>query len=184
MRRKSSHGSSTFVILHSSFTFSGVSERSRTVTFWFTARRAETATLQTPSFSRIQYSAEGTGFEPASQLSENRVSTAARPTISGYLPYRCERVAVEKLMRLNMSTLACSFTPSEWTAGESNPDCLLARQESSRWTSSPIDRKHLVAEMGVEPTKSRVSRTRRFAGGLRTRPMIAGPGVAPDGLSL
>jgi hypothetical protein len=25
----------------------------------------------------------------------------------------------------------------EWTAGESNPDFLLARQVSSRWTSSP-----------------------------------------------
>lgn len=86
MRRESSHQSSTFVILHSPFLRPGVSERSRTVTFWFTARRAETATLQTPSHLRIQFSAEGKGVEPSSQLSENRVSTAARPTISGYLP--------------------------------------------------------------------------------------------------
>ena len=28
---------------------------------------------------------------------------------------------------------------SKWTAGESNPDYLIANQESCRWTSSPND---------------------------------------------
>ena len=64
----------------------------------------------------------------------------------------------------------------KWTTGESNSDFLCAKQVSSRWTSSPslihaslcvCDAK--VAKVGVEPTKSRVSRTRRFAR-LRTWP--------------
>ena len=46
-----------------------------------------------------------------------RFSKPARPTVSGYLPSR--------------------RSAKEWTAGESNPDFLLARQVSSRWTSSP-----------------------------------------------
>ena len=48
----------------------------------------------------------------------NRVSSAARPTVSGYLPD--------------------SQSVIEWTAGESNPDFLVASQASSRWTSSPF----------------------------------------------
>ena len=48
----------------------------------------------------------------------NRVSSAARPTVSGYLPSRVD-----------------SYT--EWTTGESNPDLLVASQASFRWTSSP-----------------------------------------------
>ena len=48
----------------------------------------------------------------------NRVSSAARPTVSGYLP--------DQLHRAN-----------EWTTGESNPDLLVASQASFRWTSSP-----------------------------------------------
>ena len=59
--------------------------------------------------------AEGKGFEP-SFPGGNRVSSAARPTVSGYLP---------------------SFRSHQWTAGESNPDLLFARQVSSHWTSSP-----------------------------------------------
>ncbi len=51
----------------------------------------------------------------------NRVSSAARPTVSGYLPS-------EPILH-------------EWTAGESNPDLLVASQASFRWTSSPsVDR--------------------------------------------
>jgi hypothetical protein len=46
----------------------------------------------------------------------NRVSSAARPTVSGYLP----------------------DSVLEWTTGESNPDLLVAGQASFRWTSSPF----------------------------------------------
>jgi hypothetical protein len=53
----------------------------------------------------------------------NRVSSAARPTVSGYLPKQSLRKRVQA---------------SEWTAGESNPDLLVASQASSRWTSSPL----------------------------------------------
>jgi hypothetical protein len=51
----------------------------------------------------------------------NRISNAARPTVSGYLP----GTIVDRKNR-------------EWTAGESNPDFLVAGQVSSRWTSSPL----------------------------------------------
>jgi hypothetical protein len=54
--------------------------------------------------------AEGKGVEPSSPA-ENRLSRAARPTVSGYLP--------------------------EWTHRESNPDFQSAELVSSRWTMSP-----------------------------------------------
>jgi hypothetical protein len=54
--------------------------------------------------------AEGKGVEPSSPV-ENRLSRAARPTISGYLP--------------------------EWTHRESNPDFQSAELVSSPWTMSP-----------------------------------------------
>jgi hypothetical protein len=38
----------------------------------------------------------------------------------------------------------------QWTAGESNPDLLVAGQVSSRWTSSPFLSHQIVPE-GVEP---------------------------------
>ena len=38
----------------------------------------------------------------------------------------------------------------QWTAGESNPDFLLARQVSSRWTSSP-SKIHAEVRPGFEP---------------------------------
>ena len=51
--------------------------------------------------------------------------------------------------------------------------------------SSPLDHGIVsVTEVGVEPTKSRGSRPRRFAD-LRTRPIqVAGPGVAPGNSGL
>jgi hypothetical protein len=101
--------------------------------------------------------AEGKGFEPSSLITENRLSRAARPTVSGYLP-----VLILK-----------------WTTGESNPDLLVAGQASFRWTSSPLNNLFQVTEVGVEPTKSRGSRPRRFSS-LRTQ-SVAGPGVAPGG---
>jgi hypothetical protein len=55
-------------------------------------------------------------------------SNEARPTVSGYLP---------------------STRGSEWTAGESNPDLLVAGQVSSRWTSGP----GRIAGMGIEPIR-------------------------------
>ena len=51
--------------------------------------------------------------EPSSRLVENRLSRAARPTVSGYLPY-------------------------QWTHRESNPDPQTASLTSSLWTMSPI----------------------------------------------
>jgi hypothetical protein len=45
-----------------------------------------------------------------------RFSKPARQTVFGYLPY---------------------VLPSQWSAGESNPDFLGANQASSRWTSVP-----------------------------------------------
>ena len=50
------------------------------------------------------WAAEGKGVEPSSPVRENRISRAARPTVSGYLP--------------------------KWTAGELNPDSLGANQVS------------------------------------------------------
>jgi hypothetical protein len=55
---------------------------------------------------------------------ENCVSTAARPAVSGYLPY-------------------------QWTAGDSNPDFLVADQESCHWTNSPF-----VSSSAVAPSCS------------------------------
>ena len=43
-----------------------------------------------------------------------------------------------------------TFRNLQWTAGESNPDFLLARQVSSRWTSSP-KRIHAEVRPGFEP---------------------------------
>lgn len=67
--------------------------------------------------------AEGKGFEPSSPV-ESRVSSAVRPTVSGYLPY-------------------------QWTHRESNPDYRHAIAVSSLWTMSP----NLLSVdlMGVEP---------------------------------
>ena len=59
-------------------------------------------------------------------LAEARISSAARRTVSGYLPFVCK-----------------------WTHRESNPDCQSAELESSRWTMSP---RFQVDLMGVEPT--------------------------------
>ena len=59
--------------------------------------------------------AEGEGFEPPCPCAGALVSNEARRTVSGYLP----------------------STDREWTAGESNPDLLVAGQASSRWTSRP-----------------------------------------------
>jgi hypothetical protein len=56
--------------------------------------------------------AEGKGFEPSSRLVGNRLSRAARPTVSGYLPF-------------------------QWTHRELNPDPQPAELVSSRWTMSP-----------------------------------------------
>ena len=64
------------------------------------------------------------GFEPIITRQVARISSAARQTVSGYLPY------------------------VQWTHRESNSDCRHARAVSSRWTMSPccsVDR------MGVEP---------------------------------
>ena len=49
----------------------------------------------------------------------------------------------------------------------------LSPRRLCRWTTESQ-----VTEVGVEPTKSRGSRPRRFAS-LRTRSQVAGPGVAP-----
>ena len=86
----------------------GVSDGSRTATFWFTARRAETATPQTPyscqhpdqdlnpeRLVRTRHDFHFTiGANSGRQGSRtlipcfgNRFSKAARPTVSGYLPF-------------------------------------------------------------------------------------------------
>ena len=57
-------------------------------------------------------------------LRANRLSRAARPTVSGYLPYS-----------------------RSGPAGESNPDLLVASQASSRWTSSPCSCQRSVREL-------------------------------------
>src|SRR5580700_4629420 len=77
-----------------------------------------------PSRPAFPKQAEGKGFEPSSARGRNRLSRAARPTVSGYLPFFASRY------------LFCRQT-AEWTAGESNPDFLVASQASSRLTSSP-----------------------------------------------
>ena len=53
------------------------------------------------------------GIRTLIPLRGNRLSRAARQTVSDYLPF-------------------------EWTAGESNPDFRCAKPVSSRWTSSPM----------------------------------------------
>jgi hypothetical protein len=67
----------------------------------------------------------------------------------------------------------------QWTAGESNPDFLVASQASSRLTSSPVQISLRVTEVGVEPTKSRRSRHRRFSD-LRTRSLLVFPFSSVD----
>src|SRR5262245_35511883 len=72
----------------------------------------------------VRHSAEGKGFEPSSRV-ENRLSRAARPTISGYLPFPA-------------------------THGDSGPELRHARAVSARWTMSP-SRKCQWTGRGVEP---------------------------------
>ena len=74
--------------------------------------------------------AEGEGFEPSRPFQGALVSTEARPTVSGYLPFRVPEL--------------------KWTAGESNPDFLVAGQVSSHWTSRPCRSTEVIPE-GVEP---------------------------------
>ncbi len=45
----------------------------------------------------------------------------------------------------------------QWTAGESNPDCLGANQASSRWTSGPpMEKVRPGVEPGLRPYHGRV----------------------------
>jgi hypothetical protein len=60
--------------------------------------------------------AEGEGVEPSFSVAENRLSRAARPTVSGCPP---------------------NSSPHEWTAGELNPDSLGANQVSSQLDQQP-----------------------------------------------
>jgi hypothetical protein len=63
----------------------------------------------------------------------NRISNAARPTVSGYLPVKFIRTR-------------------EWTTGESNPDLLVASQASFRLTSSPC---RLITAKGPPENRTR-----------------------------
>ena len=81
----------------------------------------------------------------------NRVSSAARPTVSGYLPFFSGPTG----NRTRISSLPSWRRPvgpsariRQWTAGESNPDLLVASQASSRWTSSPLSPE---VRPGIEP---------------------------------
>ena len=81
---------------------------------------------------------------------ENRLSRAARPTVSGYLPKekpenRNQKIEKEPSQEYRKGDSLSSFLVSillflfffQWTAGELNPDSLGANQVSSLWTSSP-----------------------------------------------
>ena len=75
-------------------------------------------------------SAEGEGVEP-SRLIARPISNRV-PSPFG-LPFRIpDHHASERKSRTSAAS-----TRLEWTAGESNPDFLVAGQASSRWTSSP-----------------------------------------------
>ena len=82
--------------------------------------------------------AEGKGFEPSS-LIENRVSSAVRPTVSGYLPNQSlsDPGWTRTIALLNVDQASSPLDyginlSTQWTHRESNPDLLLARQASSR----------------------------------------------------
>ncbi len=91
--------------------------------------------------------------------SGNRLSRAARPTISAYLPNfsgltgnRTRRISNGHRSDCQPDVFPLDYEPVSfhWTAGESNPDFLIASQASFRWTSSPFVRDEEVRP-GFEP---------------------------------
>ena len=110
-----------------------------------------------------------------------RFSKPARRAVSGYLPIRLDAVGLKTISTSSLTPQVSSLF--QWTAGESNPDFLVASQASSRWTSGPGMRLETVGKgflsssslqpvassllrvtgVGVEPTKSPGSGHRRAA---------------------
>ena len=68
-----------------------------------------------------------------------RISSAARQTVSGYLPFRFSGATGNRTRITSLPNwcLPVGPWPRQWTSGESNPDYLGANQASSHWTSSP-----------------------------------------------
>src|SRR3989304_5962884 len=70
-----------------------------------------------------------------------RFSKPARPTISDYLPSQTvDPPGIEPgspVRRTGVFPLDHQPMFIQWTAGDSNPDCLGANQASSLWTSGP-----------------------------------------------
>ena len=71
---------------------------------------------------------------------ENHVSTVARPTVSGYLPYQWTHPDSNRdRQHARLESSHWTMGPFlQWTAGDSNSDSRLAKPVSSRWTSSPV----------------------------------------------
>jgi hypothetical protein len=104
-----------------------------------------------------------------------RFSKPARPTLSDYLPNEivdasegdggsCRQAVLD--LRNSVATTTSVPFALQWTAGESNPDCLGANQASSHWTSGPYRTNndsihpsaiHRVTGVGLEPTGTRLS---------------------------
>ena len=109
--------------------------------------------------------AEGKGVEPSSHVSENRLSRAARPTVSGYLPspLPVDPPGIELAGFPSGRGQHAALVSSRWTMrpycsvdrrgveppGSPRARGRLAEPASSHWTSSPC---RSVDLMGVEPT--------------------------------
>lgn len=78
---------------------------------------------------------------------ENRLSRAARPTVSGYLPKWTHRESNPDLQSAELVSSRWTMSPCEWTARDLHPHLRRAKPASSSWTSSPRFRGE-----GLEPS--------------------------------
>ena len=99
--------------------------------------------------------AEGMGFEPTCPLRAHGL--ANRPGQPYPATFRIVSGPTGNRTRISATARAVSsrwtMSPSlcQWTAGESNPDRLVASQASSRWTSSPCCWFTREVRPGIEP---------------------------------
>ena len=124
------------------------------------------------SISPSGQSAEGKGFEPSSR-EENRVSSAARPTVSGYLPKRLGKGGRDWGLgfsgkrgreRRQARCVRSSFPiPHSAIPTPMFPDGIEPSFPACRTGVVPLDHGTGMTEVGVEPTNSPGSRPGRFA---------------------
>ncbi len=92
------------------------------------------------------------GVEP----SESRMFEIRRFASLRTAPLSVAQVGFEPTasLVLSQSGLPVAYRAIKWSTGESNPDLLLAKQTSSRWTSAPWFIRS-VPRAGIEPANTR-----------------------------